>query len=144
MTSRRVFLKGLLGAAPIGAAAENAASSSAAVERDYFQELGVETFINALAPYSSLGGNQMWPEVIEAMDYAMHRRARMKDLHDAVGNCIAHRLRSCDGLGGCDVGDNSWNGRLSDGPRRGTHKTPSGCYRYEERSDHAERPSLFL
>ncbi len=92
MTSRRAFLKGLLGAAPIGAAAENAASSPAAVvaaERDYFQELGVETFINALAPYSSLGGNQMWPEVIEAMDYAMHRRARMKDLHDAVGKRIA-------------------------------------------------------
>ena len=85
-------MKGLLGAAPIGVAAENAASSSAAVvaaERDYFQELGVETFINALAPYSSLGGNQMWPEVIEAMDYAMHRRARMKDLHDAAGKRIA-------------------------------------------------------
>ena len=92
MTSRRSFLKGLLGAAPIGAAAETAASGPAAVAaagRDYFQELGVETFINALAPYSNLGGNQMWPEVIEAMNYAMHRRARMKDLHDAVGKRIA-------------------------------------------------------
>ena len=92
MTSRRAFLKGLLGAAPLGAAADGAASSSASVvaaDRDYFQELGVETFINALAPYSSLGGNQMWPEVIQAMDYAMHRRARMKDLHDAVGKRIA-------------------------------------------------------
>ena len=60
-----------------------------AVGRDYFEELGVESFINALAPYSRLGGNQMWPEVIEAMNFAMSHRARMKDLHDAVGKRIA-------------------------------------------------------
>ncbi len=57
--------------------------------RDYFEEMGISHFINAAAPYSSLGGSQMWPEVIEAMDYAMIRRARMKELHDAVGVRIA-------------------------------------------------------
>jgi L-seryl-tRNA(Ser) seleniumtransferase len=31
----------------------------------------------------------MWPEAIEAMNYGMSRRARMKDLHDAVGKRIA-------------------------------------------------------
>ena len=92
MTSRRASLKGLCGVAPLGAAAPAAvASSSTGVStgRDYFEELGVESFINALAPYSRLGGNQMWPEVIEAMNFAMSHRARMKDLHDAVGKRIA-------------------------------------------------------
>ena len=92
MTSRRAFLKGLCGAAPLGGAASAAVASSppaVSAGRDYFEELGVESFINALAPYSRLGGNQMWPEVIEAMNFAMSHRARMKDLHDAVGRRIA-------------------------------------------------------
>jgi len=57
--------------------------------RDYFKELGITSFINAAAPYSSLSGSQMWPEVIEAMNYAMIKRARMKQLHDAIGKKIA-------------------------------------------------------
>ncbi len=92
MTSRRAFLKGLCGVAPLGAAAPAAVTSSStgvSTVRDYFEELGVESFINALAPYSRLGGNQMWPEVIEAMNFAMSHRASMKDLHDAVGKRIA-------------------------------------------------------
>jgi seryl-tRNA(Sec) selenium transferase len=93
MTSRRAFLKGLVcGVAPLGAAAPAEAkslSTTVVAGRDYFEELGVESYINALAPYSRLGGNQMWPEVIEAMNYGMSRRARMKDLHDAVGKRIA-------------------------------------------------------
>ena len=96
MASRRSFLKGLFGAAPLGGAATSvAAASPAPASRDYFGELGVESFVNALAPYSRLGGNQMWPEVIEAMSYAMNHRARMKDLHDAVGKRIAS-LVGCD------------------------------------------------
>ncbi len=51
--------------------------------------LGVRPFINAIGPYSSLGGAEMWPEVIDAMDYAIKNKARMKDLHDAVGRQIA-------------------------------------------------------
>ena len=57
--------------------------------RSYFADLGVKPFINAIGPYSSLGGSQMWPEVIEAMDYAIKNKARMTDLHDAVGKRIA-------------------------------------------------------
>ena len=56
---------------------------------DYFADLGVKPFINAIGPYSSLGGSQMWPEVIEAMEYAIKNKARMTDLHDAVGKRIA-------------------------------------------------------
>ncbi len=57
--------------------------------RDYFKELGIRSFINAAAPYSSLSGAQMWPEVIEAVTYAEKRRARWKELHDEVGKRIA-------------------------------------------------------
>ena len=56
---------------------------------DYFANLGVRPFINAIGPYSSLGGAEMWPEVIDAMDYAIKNKARMSDLHDAVGKRIA-------------------------------------------------------
>lgn len=61
-------------------------------ERDYFKELGVKSFINAGLPYSTLGGSQMWPEVIEAINYASLRRARMEDLHNAVGEMIASMI----------------------------------------------------
>jgi len=36
----------------------------------------------------------MWPEVIEAMDYAVQNKADMEDLHDAVGNRIAELVGS--------------------------------------------------
>ena len=58
-------------------------------ERDYFKELNVKSFINAGLPYSTLSGAEMWPEVIEAVKYASTHRARMKELHDAVGENIA-------------------------------------------------------
>ena len=67
-------------------AAADAGSQDA---NDYFADLGVRPFINAVGPYSSLGGARMWPEVIEAMDYAISNKARMTDLHDAVGRRIA-------------------------------------------------------
>ena len=35
---------------------------------NYHRELGVKPFINAIGPYSSLGGEEMWPKVIDAMD----------------------------------------------------------------------------
>lgn len=62
--------------------------------KNYFRELGIKPFINAAAPYSSLGGAQMWPEVIQAMNYASTRRARMKELHDVIGRQISSLLGS--------------------------------------------------
>lgn len=41
----------------------------------------------------------MWPEVIEAMDYAVRNKARMTDLHDAVG----HRIAELTGAGAAMV-----------------------------------------
>ena len=62
-----------------------------AVSND-FSDLGVKSFINAIGPYSSLGGAVMWPEVIDAMDYAIRNKIRMSDLQDAVGRRIAALL----------------------------------------------------
>jgi D-glucosaminate-6-phosphate ammonia-lyase len=91
-TNRRHFLAGLSAAAPFSYFASRrgvAADMPAAPLPDYFGDLGVRPFINAIGPYSSLGGSEMWPEVIEAMDYAIKNKARMTDLHDAVGKRIA-------------------------------------------------------
>lgn len=91
-TSRRGFLSGagsLLPVTALGAASARADESMSSSTPDYFAELGVQSFINAIGPYSSLGGAEMWPEVIEAMDYAIRNKARMSDLHDAVGKRIA-------------------------------------------------------
>ncbi len=94
MTTRRGFLQGaaMLPAGvllPFEQGEPAVFSISSQTDRDYFEELGLGSFINAAAPYSSLSGSPMWPEVIEAMDYAMGKRVRMKELHDAVGKRIA-------------------------------------------------------
>jgi len=88
-TNRRHFLAGMGAAAPLAAVSAQAVAATAPERRDYFADLSVRPFINAIGPYSSLGGAVMWPEVIEAMDYAIRNKARMADLHDAVGRRIA-------------------------------------------------------
>ena len=71
---------------------------------DYFSDLNVSPFINAVGPYSSLGGAHMWPEVIDAMDYAVKNKARMSDLHDAVGKRIAELTGvESPSLGSCSI-----------------------------------------
>ncbi|MBT7582659.1 MAG: selenocysteine synthase, partial [Kordiimonadaceae bacterium] len=86
MSDRRSFLQYMLiGASTVGAPT---------FARDYHKELGQKPFINAIGAYSSLGGEEMWPEVIEAMDYAAHNKADMEELHDAVGRRIAELVGS--------------------------------------------------
>ena len=75
--------------APLSSLSMKVAAAQSPAEPDYFADLGVRPFINAIGPYSSLGGAEMWPEVIDAMDYAIKNKARMSDLHDAVGRRIA-------------------------------------------------------
>lgn len=92
-TNRRNFLAGLGAAAPLsGVPTSSASANEVKKSPDYFANLGVKPFINAIGPYSSLGGAVMWPEVIEAMDYAIRHKIRMTDLHDAVGERIADLL----------------------------------------------------
>jgi L-seryl-tRNA(Ser) seleniumtransferase len=89
-TNRRQFLAGIGAAAPLGQVSVAKAQVQGPLHtRDYFAKLGVRPFINAIGPYSSLGGAVMWPEVIEAMDYAIRTKVRMTDLHDATGARIA-------------------------------------------------------
>ena len=95
MTARRSFLTALASSWPLGSLGSGAlsaaalTSTSAGNTRDYHKELGVKPFINAVGPYSSLGGATMWPEVMDAMDYAVKNKAEMADLHHAVGVRIA-------------------------------------------------------
>lgn len=86
MSDRRSFLKYMLG----GVSTPGAPTFA----RDYYAELGIKPFINAIGSYSSLGGEEMWPEVIEAMDYAALNKADMEELHDAVGKRIAELVGS--------------------------------------------------
>jgi L-seryl-tRNA(Ser) seleniumtransferase len=88
-SNRRHFIAGLGAAAPLSSLSIGASAATAAATPDYFADLGVRPFINAIGPYSSLGGAEMWLEVIDAMDYAIKNKARMADLHDAVGRRIA-------------------------------------------------------
>ena len=92
-TSRRRFMQGVSAAAPASLLSSGALAASESDDfsgaADYFADLGVKPFINAIGPYSSLGGARMWPEVVDAMDYAIRNKARMSDLHDAVGRRIA-------------------------------------------------------
>lgn len=95
--NRRKLVAALGSAAPLGifSAAESAAADlPEQSSSDYFAQLGVKPFINAIGPYSSLGGAEMWPEVIEAMDYAIRKKVHMTDLHDAVGRRIAELTHS--------------------------------------------------
>lgn len=90
--TRRGFIAGVSALLPSGWFAPNllaATDANGSSLPNYFGDLGVQPFINAVGPYSSLGGAQMWPEVIDAMDYAVKNKARMTDLHNAVGARIA-------------------------------------------------------
>ena len=91
MPNRRSLLTTLSALNPASIFGGLQASSTAKPKfaRDYHKELGVKPFINAIGPYTSLGAYEMWPEVIDAMDYAVQNKADMEDLHDAVGKRIA-------------------------------------------------------
>ena len=88
MSDRRTFLKGM-GALPATAMLSSGELmrevGQSTTGKDYFKEIGVKPFINAAAAYSALGGRNMWPAVVEAMEYARTRNVIMEDLQDAVG-----------------------------------------------------------
>ncbi len=88
-TTRRRFVQGIGAIAPMTLVDARLLAATEAAPRDYFSELGLKPFVNAIGPYSSLGGAEMWPEVIHAMEYAATHKARMTELHDAVGRRIA-------------------------------------------------------
>ncbi len=68
------------------------AVEEAPVDRDWFGELGVRPFVNAAAAYSALGGRNMWPAVVEAMEYARNQNVIMEELQEAVGRRLAELI----------------------------------------------------
>jgi len=103
MTTRRTFIKAASVLYPlslVGCAAEQSEQSSVEAEvetykapttfaRDYFKEIGVTPLINAAGGYSAFGGARMRPQVAEAIRYGTYNKAKVDDLHDAVGRRIA-------------------------------------------------------
>ena len=98
MTDRRTFLKGVASLLPAGVflplhkgfVAEVVDRTSEKITgRDYHKEIGVKPFIHAAGTPSTLGGRPMWPEVIEAMNYARKGPINMGELNNAAGKRIA-------------------------------------------------------
>ena len=77
MINRRKLLKGLTALPFIGSAFGieklNASNRSLLisnqVQRDFFKELGIRTFINAAGTYTSMTGSLMPEQVIDAIRY---------------------------------------------------------------------------
>lgn len=96
MPNRRRFIQTLssvpfVGSLLASASAETAAIKTA-VKRDFFKELGVRPFINAAGTFTTLTASLMWPEVMEAMNYASKQFVPLNDLQDAVGKRLAEMI----------------------------------------------------
>ena len=62
------------------------------LNRDYFKELGIRTFINAAGTYTSMTGSLMPKEVIDAINYGSLEYVNLDELQDKVGKRIAELL----------------------------------------------------
>ena len=62
------------------------------LNRDYFKELGIRTFINAAGTYTSMTGSLMPKEVINAINYGSLEYVNLDELQDKVGERIAELL----------------------------------------------------
>ena len=99
--TRRSFLRAnaaLAAAAtiPLGGAAAEALehTSNPKAGEDYFDKLGVGTFLNAAGTYTELSSACMPESVQQAVALAAKRWVRLKELQDKAGAYIANRLKS--------------------------------------------------
>jgi len=60
---------------------------------DYYEKLGVSTFINAAGTYTILTASTMPPEVQAAVALAAKKPVHLMELHQAAGNYLAGKLR---------------------------------------------------
>lgn len=60
--------------------------------RDYFNELGLRTFINAHGTITALSGSRMPPEVRDAWNYATHHYVDLDAIQDKAGGRIAEMI----------------------------------------------------
>ena len=80
-----------------GSALPAVASSRAQVKGvDYYQKLGVKTFINAAGTYTTLTASTMPDEVQASVALAALHPVHLIELHEAAGDYLAKRLR-CEG-----------------------------------------------
>jgi L-seryl-tRNA(Ser) seleniumtransferase len=94
MPNRRNFLQAMSSVPFIGGLFASSASGGAPKTsgRDYFKELNVRSFINAAGTFTTLTASLMWPEVIEAVNYASKTFVSLNELHDAAGKRIAELI----------------------------------------------------
>lgn len=86
------FLGGFVGGLVAGRGSTPALPAGLPVERDYFQELGLRTFINAAGTLTALTGSLMPDEVIDAVTYARRHYVELDAIQDRVGERIAELL----------------------------------------------------
>src|SRR3989337_3874712 len=88
---RRDLIKGitLLPLAGGSTASLGASTSTLAVERDFFKELGIRVFINAAGTYTYMTASLMPPEVVEAIRVSSKQFAILDDVQAKVGEQIA-------------------------------------------------------
>jgi uncharacterized pyridoxal phosphate-dependent enzyme len=76
-----------------GEATEAAATRKAAVHaEDYYEKLGVATFINAAGTYTILTASTMPDEVQAAVALAAQKPVHLLELHEAAGKYLAEKL----------------------------------------------------
>jgi L-seryl-tRNA(Ser) seleniumtransferase len=95
MTNRRRFLQAASTIPFIGGFFYTEAAAGQigrAGKRDFFKELGVRPFINAAGTYTTLTASLMWPEVVDAMNYASKTFVPLNDLQEAVGKRLAELI----------------------------------------------------
>lgn len=76
----------------------SSATAGTLAKRDYFEELGVRTFINAAGTYTALTASLMPKEVVESIQYATHHFVSLDELQAKVGARIATMVRCEDAL----------------------------------------------
>src|SRR6476661_4243394 len=81
------------GSAVPAVAKSSSRSSSKMTGVDYYQKMGVATFINAAGTYTTLTASTMPEEVQAAVALAALHPVNLIELHDAAGQYLAKRLR---------------------------------------------------
>ena len=101
MINRRKLLKSITALPFVGSfvgiqelSAQNSVTKTVGttLERDFFKELGLRTFINAAGTYTSMTGCLMPKEVTDAIGYGATEYVNLDDLQDKVGERIAELL----------------------------------------------------
>ncbi|HEU0179098.1 MAG TPA: selenocysteine synthase [Blastocatellia bacterium] len=94
MPNRRNFLQAMSSVPFIGGlfASRAIAITPKSAGRDYFKELSVRPFINAAGTFTALTASLMWPEVVEAMNYASKTFVTLNDLQEAAGKRVAELI----------------------------------------------------